>query len=179
MRLIAVKSSLIALLVLAQAHAQPELFMTDPVFGVEYDMRKVHFEYAPESLERTCAPDLRGRTRFWLYADWKEGNSEYLVISNRESQAYGGAAVIQGGKCVLGVPYWVLSGDPQFNPGKSVVFTDRALHGLATDLLRRYSLAYGGKKSFLAAVNGPHRLPMTESLPVALRREFDRFAKSP
>jgi hypothetical protein len=160
--------------------AQPNWYMADPVFGIGYDTRKVSFERVPASLEKACAADLGGRKNFWIYAHWKENETEYFVISNRESQESGGAAVIRDGLCTLGLPEWVLTGQANFNPGNrdtSIRFPPTVLQGLAKDLLRRYMVAFGSKKNFLEAVR-KDGFPPDEKIPV-LKNEFDTFSKSP
>lgn len=162
--------------------AQTGSLMSDPVFGITYDTRLVHFDRAPQSLERACAADLRGRGNFWLYAYWKEGDTEYLVISNRDSQESGGAAVIRGNKCTLGLPDWVLRGEAKFNPDNrdtSIRFTPAVLQGLSADLIRRYTAAFGGKKNFLGAVRRLSNFSPAADLPPAVAREFERFTKDP
>jgi len=176
-----VANSVVALALSAlMGHAQSRWYMADPVFGIGYDIRKVHFERAPAILEKACAADLRGRKGFWVYAYWKEGKTEYFVISNQQSQESGGAAVIRDGACTLGLPEWVLTGQVRFNPDNNdalIKFPPTVLRGLAVDLLRRYVAAFGGKGNFLEAVR-KDGIPPDEKLPV-LKDEFDRFSKSP
>jgi hypothetical protein len=56
-------------------------------------------------------------------------------------------------------------------------FTPAVLRGVAADLLRRYTAAFGGKKSFIEAVY-KDGLPPDDKLPV-LKREFDSLNNSP
>jgi hypothetical protein len=153
--------------------------MSDPVFGLVYDTGKVHFERAPPSVERMCAADLQGRKNFWLYAYWKALDTEYFLLSSRESQESGGAAVIHGNKCTLGLPDWILSGEPSLNPDnrdRSIVFPASVLHGLASDLLKRYSVAFGSKRNFLDATHRLRHFSPTD-LPPVLRTEYEAFSK--
>jgi len=176
-----VASSMSVVLVFAMlGRAQTHIYMTDPIFGISYDVRKVAFERAPAFLGQACAADLRGRKDFWVYANWKEGDVQYFVISSPRSQESGAAAVIHNGACTLGLPEWVLTGQARFNPDNkdtSITFSATALHGLVVDLLRRYTAAFGGKRSFLEAVR-KHGIAPDDKIPV-LKEEFVRFSRSP
>jgi hypothetical protein len=147
---------------------------------VIYDAQKVRFEQAPPSIGRFCR-DLRGE-KFWLYAYWKEADTEYFVLSNRKSEVSGVGVVLRGTECATGLPDWVLTGDAR-NGGpdkvnKPVRFSDTVLHGLALDVLRRYTAAFGGKKNFLQAVRMPPHSGPSYLEPV-LRSEFEKFAREP
>ncbi len=98
--------------------------------------------------------------------------------------------IISGGKCVEGLPDWILTGDPEHGPqqargghsenaelARSIKFTPEILQGLAADLLRRYTAAFGGKKYFLEAMRRDG-LPPDDKMPV-LKKEFEKFSKSP
>jgi hypothetical protein len=88
---------------------------------------------------------------------------------------------------VAGNPDWVMTGDPKYAPleyrdgalrpvvrDKNLKFPDSALHGLARDLLRRYTLAFGGKKKFLDAVRHSGISPHSD-LTIVIRDEFEKF----
>jgi hypothetical protein len=182
MRSIVAASSL-ALLLLNSAvlGAQPRSsrsMMSDPVFGIAYDPQRVRFEYSPERIGRLC-PDLQNR-RFWLYAYSKEGTTEYFVISNRESETSGVGVVLRGTQCVVGLPDWVLTGDSHLHPekaGQSIRFSNTAVIGLASDLCRRYSIAFGGKDAFLSALH-KDGLPLNDLLP-SVRHAVYELSRTP
>ena len=168
----------IGLLCCAAGWAQPRALMSDPVFGIIYDSQEVHFEYAPTLISQFC-PSAQAKT-FWVYARWKAGDLDFFILSNRDSELAGYAVVLRGKACSEGLPPWILTGDPLNRPGRgneSIFFSETILRGLATDLLRRYAVAFGGKKSFLEAVR-KGGLPSAD-LPPVLRSEFEKFAKSP
>jgi hypothetical protein len=95
-----------------QAQTASRSTMTDPVFGIVYDRRNVHFETAPARISELCR-DRRGET-FWLYAHWNQSDTDYYVLSSYRSETSGMAAVIHGARCVEGLPDWILSGNPKF-----------------------------------------------------------------
>ena len=177
MRYIATRSIALLLICTGTLEAQLPALFSDPVFGMTYDTRAVHFQNAPRRISQLC-PDLRAQ-RFWLYAYWKTGDSEYFVLSNLKSEDSGVGVVLRGSQCVEGLPDWLLSGDKKYHPAsddKLVVFTQATLQGLASDLLRRYANAFGGKKNFLEAVK-KKGLPPQDLVPV-LRAEFERFSNT-
>jgi hypothetical protein len=178
MRYIATVSSCLLIITISVVQAQPRSLMGDPVFGMTYDTRKVHFENAPAKISQLCR-DLSGET-FWLYAYYKTPDAEYFVLSNSTSEVSGVGLVLRGTHCTEGLPDWILSGNAKYHPfneDQPVVFNDPILHGLASDLLRRYSSAFGGKKYFIDAVK-KSGLPPNELVP-PLRTDVERFIKAP
>ena len=168
--------------------AQSQSRMSDPVFGIGYDPLRVHFEAAPAKISSLC-PEAKGK-RYWLYAYWHDAMTEYFIISNLESSVSGAGVIISGGKCVEGLPDWVLTGNLQYAPTEfrnghlarrnfepSISFTPEVLHGLAADLLRRYTTAFGSKKNFVEAVRNDG-LPPDDKTPI-LKKMFASFSKSP
>ena len=159
---------------------QSRVAMVDPVFSMSYDPTKVHFELAPPSLEERCPAARRGE-KYWLYAYWKDGDTEFFLISSPASQLTGGAAVIRDGQCTLGNPDWVLTGNPEYHYGEKINgqihFSEATLKGLASDLLRRYATAFGGKKNLLAEIH-KQGIPPDDHLP-QLKKAFDEFAANP
>jgi hypothetical protein len=188
MRFIAAASSIFLLFLGAlPSRAQSPARMSDPVFGIGYDPLKVHFEVAPARISSLCS-EAKAK-KYWLYAHWQDGPTEYFVISNQESSVSGVGVIIAGGKCAEGLPEWVLTGDPQYAPTEFrdgrlqrrtfeelIKFTPAVLRGLATDLLQRYTAAFGSKRNFLDAVRRDG-LPPDDKTPV-LKKEFESFSKS-
>jgi hypothetical protein len=166
--------------VIEELGGPPRWLMNDPVFGIVYDPHRVRFENAPPSLGKACAADLRNQNAYWLFAYWKEADTEYLLTSSQRASVSGGAAVIRGIRCTLGLPDWLLTGERRYNPDAgdtSILFSSRVLHGLAKDLLNRYSKAFGGKDPFLAAVRNLKNFSSGKDLPPILRTEFQAFSK--
>jgi hypothetical protein len=60
---------------------------------------------------------------------------------------------------------------------KDITFSDSVLHGLASDLLRRYAEAFGGKDKFLRVLR-EDGLPIDDWRKPALRSEFDKFVRT-
>jgi hypothetical protein len=161
------------------AFCQTPQMMSDPVFGMTYDTRKVHFDLAPTLVRIQCR-GLPDKT-LWLFAYWKERDTELFVLSGRESEVSGIGVVIRPGTCIQSLPDWVLTGDRGYWSGRGgpppVQFTERVLQGLAADLLNRYARAFGGKNNFIEHVR-TDGLPIGELLPT-IRREFESFVASP
>jgi len=158
--------------------AQTRHGMADPIFGISYDIGKVRFEYAPDSISRLCKYS-KGR-RPWLYGYLKAGDTEYFVLSDWVTEVSGEGTVLQRGKCTEGLPDWVLSGDyaPQ-KMNSSIKFSDDVLRQLAKDVLRRYSKAFGGKQAFLRELKS-HGLQISDfSSLLVFHSELEAFVKSP
>jgi hypothetical protein len=146
--------------------------MTDPVFGITYDTRTVHFEEVPARVANLCRR-LR-EERFWIYAYVKTTRSEYLVVSSIRSRVSGGAVLIDGSACTFGLPDWLLYGiGSPGGPGDEVI-GDKVRSSITGDLLHRYEVAFGGKRRFLDAVKRDGLAP--SELPAVFRRRFEAFA---
>jgi|HubBroStandDraft_6_1064221.scaffolds.fasta_scaffold594281_2 hypothetical protein len=177
LRFIAAASVSLLLLAAGWAGAQPGLSMSDPVFGIRYQTGSIHFENAPRKLGQLCR-DL-GSENFWVYAYWKERDTEYFVLSSRKSEVSGAGAVIHRDKCIVGLPDWLLTGEARYGgPDKidnSMKPNDAVVHGLALDLLHRYTVAFGSKQKFLEAAR---RHPPSHLMPI-LSSEFKEYAQQP
>jgi hypothetical protein len=119
--------------------------MTDPMFGIGYDTRKVHFEYAPKSIGAACRRDLPSGN-YWIYAHWKDAdNAEYVYLY--------GAPIADDDPVTLqirGTACSVIESDWD-TPEKSGL-PGSIREGLITDLFQRYVEAFGGKKAFVEAL---------------------------
>ncbi len=174
MRFIGTRASILLLVTLAGGvPGKAQSKMSDPVFGMGYDTRYVHFEEVPKRFADVC-PRLR-EERYWLYAYFKEADTEYLVVSSLRSRVSGGGVVIRGRVCELAFPDVLLYGIPDTD-AKDMAITPTVEHGLAADLFRRYGEAFGGKKIFLdERSRGGLAL---SGLPPDFRREFEAYSKS-
>lgn len=158
--------------------------MREPVFNVEYDIRRVQFESVPGPLLR-CEGQL-AKDKYWLYAQWKNGDNEYLVISSLATKHHPIGLVITSASCIVGDADWLTSGSPPGpsftrDPYQGFTIPDSALHGVCADALRRAALAFGGKKKYLAMIAKFHvRLGDPEmDLTPEFMSEFVKFATSP
>lgn len=158
--------------------------MREPVLNVKYDIRGVQFELAPVSLPR-CEGQL-AKDKYWLYAQWKDGDSEFLVISSLATKYHPIGLVITSARCIVGDADWLMSGSPPGpsstrGPYQGFTIPDSALHGVCADALRRAALAFGGKKKYLAMIAKFHvRLGDPEmDLTPEFMSEFVKFATSP
>jgi hypothetical protein len=119
--------------------------MTDPMFGIGYDTRKVHFEYAPSSIGPACRRDIPSGN-YWIFARWKDTDgAEYVYLSGTPIADYDAVTLqIHGSGCSLIPSDWD-------TPEKSKL-PSSIREGLITDLFRRYVEAFGGKKEFVEAL---------------------------
>lgn len=157
--------------------AQSKVLLADPIFGVNYDPPKVHFERAPAQVEKHCR-DLRGE-RLWVYAHWQQSGIELFILSSLRSQPTGIGVVLQGANCTQIVPAWILTGETRnWTAGGDppLQLTAAILDSLTSDLLQRYATAFGGKQRFIDAVHEGGR-PAADWAP-AVRRAFDAYAAS-
>ena len=179
--LVIVSNFVVLVLICPVVHGQSGLAEYDPIFGIPYLPRKVHFENAPSKIGRLCR-EARGRgRRFSLYAYWKDGSTEYMVVSDAVSEDTGIGIILSGGECHEGQAAALLWGGDlpgQHEGVKPITPSDSVLNGLAMDLLHRYAAAFGGKKEFLAAVKRLKGFNLAD-LPPMLRKRFEEYAMSP
>jgi hypothetical protein len=151
--------------------------MSDPVFGITYDTSQVQFDAVPTSVRERCRE--LPRRQLWVYAHFKNAGMEFFVLSSPQSEVSGIGLVIHGSRCIEALPDWVLTGDIRYWSGKGspgIRFTDAILQGLATDLLRRYTAAFGDKRTFLEQLRKAG-LPLDDHLPT-LRHAFEEFSRT-
>ncbi|HEY1760700.1 MAG TPA: hypothetical protein VGG72_35320 [Bryobacteraceae bacterium] len=192
MRFIAAKGSFITVLLLfGPAEAQqtknarptPYTYMSDPIFGVDYSVKSVRFEEAPASLARLCHGRLPWK-RMWIFAYFKAIDGDYYIVAGWTSDGYtdpltdGLTIEIHGVDCSFDQPGWILSAKVNPYVSRPIAAAPEVVSGLVTDLLRRYTAAFGGKAKFLRAVHQTRNFSPS-NLPDPVRIEFDKFAKSP
>src|ERR1700678_4573000 len=70
------------------ANAQPP--GSDPIFGMEFDAKTIHFEQAPASIAQHCEglKELK-RKPFWLFAHATFEGTEYFILSNHTTEVTG------------------------------------------------------------------------------------------
>jgi len=183
---VGLKISIVALaLVWAQqeqrkASSVPNTYMTDPIFFITYDTRYVHFEGAPASISRLCGPLPEWKT-IWTYASWKTDDAEYFVINGRRGDGTtdpyvdGLAIKLHGTECTVDRENIFNTVTDTF---RRIEAPPSAVTGLAENVLRRHTAAFGGKKKFLEAVLKDPSFQMTD-LWDPVRIPFEQFAKSP
>lgn len=179
------RSCLAFTLFVGTAAAQSNFDMRDPIFNTRYDVRKVHFANAPDSLAQRCPGEVRP-DKYWLYAHWKEGDSEFLIVSSIATRFKKGIGiVIIEGRCIADDSSWVMTGDPPGNheynpePYRGITIPVSARHGLAADFLRRSAEAFGGKEKYLKMIGKYHlRLgdPDLDFTP-EMANEFEKFVR--
>jgi hypothetical protein len=159
--------------------------MGDPLFGIIYDIAKVHFESAPVAVTRLCS-ELRGRQQMWLYASWKTPEADYFILSgliqvhpdgpSKRPVSFepdsGIAVELRGTECRLSSTDWLFS--EKLNPDpRAPRATQQVLNGLVSDALRRYVTAFGSRQSFIREIGKSHVSP--NDMPPVLRRQFQMF----
>lgn len=174
MRFIAVSNAVLLVATVALAQSNGRSTMTDPVFGMVYDTKKIHFESAPNKIIKLCR-DLHGE-RPWVYASLNLADAEYFVLSDAKSETSGVGIVVKGGRCAVSLPDWLLYGlGRPDNWDKSLEISNSAMNGLAQDLFRRYTSAFGGKANFIEAVS-KGGLALGD-LPSRFRNQFEAFKR--
>jgi hypothetical protein len=159
--------------------AQPP--SSDPIFGMVYNAKLIHFEQAPASVVGQCKTlkELRSKP-FWVFAQAKMDGTEYFILSNRTTDVSGVGIIVRGSECVEWLPERMINGES--TDGKDALpkwapLTDPVLKALSEDAFRRYSQAFGGKKNFLEALHKGGLPP--QELPEVLRDELAVFSREP
>jgi hypothetical protein len=139
--------------------------IVDPLFGIIYDPQKVHFDRTPPLLSSRCA-QLRDRyTVAWFYGHLKTPDADYFVIDgyrepNIPEDAYGVTVEIRGSSCSVEPTPVVFFQSPSIQKnasGPPMRRSDEVVAALSSELLQRYSSAFGGKKAFLGRVTPQFR----------------------
>jgi hypothetical protein len=167
------------LFVCAAAKAQPP--SSDPIFGMVYDAKRIHFEQAPAAVVAQCKTLKELKTKpFWIFAHAKMEGTDYFILSNRTTDVSGVGLVVRANECVEWLPERMINGES--TDGKDALpkwapLTDPVLKSLSNDAFQRYTQAFGGKKSFLDALHKGGLPP--QELPKVLRDELAVFSREP
>jgi hypothetical protein len=164
-----------------RTRAQSHYMMSDPIFGISYDPQKVHFEPVASSIVEHC-PELRDRyVGAWVYGRSTAGDTQYLIISgflkdqDRGSGIkdvdFGLAVQVRGTKCAVTHWEYFLRGAAPTGEQPRIRADESLLKEIAADILRRYALAFGGKKEFLNHVTQEDM----EAAPPVLRTQLKLF----
>jgi len=114
----------LAVSITAIGQSRPPMF--DPLFGITYDLNRIHFERAPASIGQLCS-DLRGR-KLWVYAEWSIDKTKYFIVSGYivnhpdgpgkgdiSPDEDGVAVALQGSQCTTDGADWTMSGEIDAN----------------------------------------------------------------
>jgi hypothetical protein len=124
----------------------------EPLFGLHYDARAVHFEQLrTQDLEPECKAALVDYhplpPTLTLYAKYISSTTRVYIAG---AQDILGIYVIRAGGCDWGIPILSLlqrhHNPPR--PGEGPILSDAEVSALFGDALLRYTKALGGKKSF-------------------------------
>ena len=130
------------LFALSLAQAQPP--GNDPIFGMNYDAGRVHFEQAT-TLRPRCPvlwDQIPKAEVFYIFSTAIVEGKEYIIVSSKTTEVSGAGLVIQENKCT------VMAADDMLDESRRRPLSK----ALSADALRRYSQAFGGKKIFLEAL---------------------------
>ena len=165
--------------------ARAQSIFYDPLFEIPYDPQKIYFDSVPLTIKAHC-PGLRDRyASAWLYAKWKQEDTEYFIISGfladyrnghvvAAEQDFGIAVAIRGSRCLYDQSEYFLR--QEINPARDatpVKAADSVLNGIAADILTRYAKAFGGKKAFLKHITQSAR----DDLPPVVLKQLEIFEK--
>lgn len=162
--------------------------LSEPLFGIPYDPRKIHFGKMPNDLVTHC-PKLQGRyVAAWVYGHLKTSDSEYFLIyglmefqedSPRATRTVapeegdGLAVALRGSTCLVDQADYFFSQD--VNPAKKetpIMVPAAIVNGLLWDAFQKYVAAFGGKQAFLKLVKRGVAIPPVQD-------QLDLFAKQP
>jgi hypothetical protein len=99
---------------IAYRHSGPgrAVWITDPMFGLEFHPSMVKYELMPAKVLRTCGDFLPGR--YWIFAHLRKGDTDYFVETGmspkQEGDIFGGVLAITDSKCQSEDSTWMLSG---------------------------------------------------------------------
>ncbi|HKN74035.1 MAG TPA: hypothetical protein VJW94_02570 [Candidatus Acidoferrum sp.] len=172
----------------ATTGASAQQRMTDQLFGISYDPKKVHFERMPPVLAEKC-PRLQDRyVAAWVYGHLKTADSEYFLISGLmefQEDKPGGAHTIapeegdglivalRGSQCLVDQASYFF--DQSINPAKTatpIMVPKSVLTGILQESFKRYVIAFGGKQEFLKRVKPSAALPF-------VREQIEIFEREP
>lgn len=172
--------SFVYLLLACVAKGQPP--SSDPIFGMVYDSKTVHFEQAAAAVITQCETykPLKNKP-FWLFAHASVDGTEFFILSNRTTEDSGAGFIQRGTQCVNWLPESMIAGESALGSKdalpKWAALNDAIVKALSQDAFRRYTQAFGGKKKFLDAVQKGGLKPA--ELPKVFREELAAFSREP
>lgn len=188
-KLIAILSSLLFFSASQVWGQQAQRTMTEPLFGLNYNPKKIRFEPAPASVTQRCRL-LKGR-KLWTYSAWKDQKSDYLIVSGfitvlpdnsaatkgiTEPDPAGVVIELRRTECRISTPEMFLSGKvARSKRNLPVEPNEAAINGLTLDAMERYAKAFGGKEVFLNEIR--HQGVSISALPSVLRNQLEQVEK--
>lgn len=170
MRMLSIVGSILLWLsgvVVATAQSLPSL-VVDPLFLIEYNPAKVHFESIPSIIPKQC-PRLRDfYAEAWVYGHLKTPDAEYFIVygytkvpTEEHPGSYavvpeeddGLAVELRNQSCRMDQAQFFLR--EKINPAKKatpIAVPDSVLDAIAEDIIDRYAKAFGGNENFLRRV---------------------------
>jgi hypothetical protein len=177
------------LCLLAAGAALAQHMTSDPLFGIQYDPQKVHFEKMPARITNACK-ELRTRyVAAWSYGHFQTANAEYFLIAGLvqfHDEETGRATSIgpeeddgllvelRGSRCRVGVANWSLPEDVARGATPPTVPL-AVMSGILWDAFRKFTIAFGGKQRFLQQVK---RIKQGALLPL-VRQQLAIFERGP
>src|SRR5690242_19392310 len=127
-------------------HAQ-KARVSEPVFGIQYNPKLVHFDKASPLIAEVCK-DMHGKDLV-MYAHFTDRNTQYFIVQEDLGE-FGVAIAIRGMRCAeIDSDRFLYEGtDALANQGIAVIKREemRILDGIALDIFNRYSKAFGGRE---------------------------------
>jgi hypothetical protein len=181
-------------------------WMSDPVFGLEFDTARVKYEPTPGDVLTECFGPKSGLE--WTFAHVRHGGSEYLVVmvipGGGEGDVFGSAVSLVGGQCEVEPSNWMISGfvpkdgysgaggprlpglgaPPVCDPGAlgdchyflRSAAEETILRALVKDALKRGVRAWGSDAAFRTVACRPNLIANHIGHPV-LQQELSSFCK--
>lgn len=104
---------ILLLLFYLTAIAQPP--SSDPIFGMVFDAKRIHFEQAPKAVIAQCKSLKELRTKpFWVFAHAKMDGTDYFILSNQTTDVSGAGLIVRGSECIEWLPESIIAGESTF-----------------------------------------------------------------
>jgi hypothetical protein len=150
----------------AATSTAPSPKMSDPLFAIEYDPQKVHFEKIPSLLAARCESVRGYYVAAWVYGHLKSTNSEYFFISGlityHADDATGAATdigpeeddglivALQGSQCLVDQAGYFFS--QQINPARGatpIKAPESVVNKILQDAFETEAKAFGARERYL------------------------------
>jgi hypothetical protein len=142
--------------------------MSDPIFGLQYNIKKISFDPVPVSVRRMCKGLIISRPKLWVFAKSKTDRASYFLVSGfinvypdvekenkspptLEIDSLGVIVELRGNECRSASADSVMSDDLESRSkvDKPLRINLDEIDNLYADLIQRYIKAFGGKEAFL------------------------------
>jgi hypothetical protein len=185
-------SMLVAAWLSMPVFAGDPLKVQEPVFGIYYDPHIVHFKKATNII-MPCKKELEGLSKVTVYANWQSKDASYFIVSglisnaethNKYESSTALALKIKNDICQSVAGDFFLAGENAPTYGQSegdstFDVEEAAVEGITTDILNRYSKAFGSKEKFLTILRQSHfdfnPDPILNPMPSVLRSKLEDF----